>query len=163
MNDRNPPDARFRDGDPGPLMLRAQSAEDVSVISMLCQDAVLTSSDVTFDRRTRQLALLINRFRWEDAEAAEREGRTFERVRALLVIGDVTGVKSDGIDRGDQSAVVSLLAIGWVPGEDGTGRLMLEFAGDGTVAVDAECIAIDLRDVTRPHAAVAARKPDHAE
>ncbi|MFD1797527.1 DUF2948 family protein [Paracoccus aurantiacus] len=156
-------DASFTDVDPGPLMLRAEGPEDVSVLSMLVQDAVLTGGDMTFDRKRRQLAMLINRFRWEDAEYAAREGRDFERVRALLVISDITGIRSDGIDRGDRDEVLSLLALNWQPGEDGTGLLQLEFAGDGTIQIDAECISIDLRDVTRPYAAVSGHQPRHDE
>ena len=84
-------DASFHDADQGPLMLRAEAPEDVAVLSMLVQDAVLTGADVTFDRKRRQLAMLINRFRWEDVEDAQREGRPFERVRALLGIEAIFG------------------------------------------------------------------------
>ncbi|MFV0294252.1 MAG: DUF2948 family protein [Paracoccus sp. (in: a-proteobacteria)] len=154
-------DASFRDADPGPLMLRAEGGEDLSVMSMLVQDAVLTGADITFDRKRRQLAMLINRFRWEDVEAAQSEGREFERVRALLVISDITGIRSDGIDRNDGDAVLSLLAMVWQAGPDGTGRLSLEFAGDGTIMMDTECVSVDLRDVTRPYIAPSRQKPQH--
>lgn len=154
-------DASFHDAGPGPLMLRAEGAEDVTVLSALLQDAVLTGADITFDRRARQLAMLVNRFRWEDAADARREGRDFERVRALLVISDITGIRSDGIDRGDSDEVLSLLAMIWQPGEDGTGRLDLDFSGDGTIQIDVECVAIDLRDVTRPYVAVSGHMPKH--
>ncbi len=154
-------DASFHDVDAGPLTLRAERAEDISVLSMLVQDAVLTGTDLTFDRKRRQLALLINRFRWEDAEAAAGEGREFERVRALLVISDITGLRSDGIRRDDAEEVLSLLAMTWQPGEDGTGKILLEFAGDGTIAADVECITVDLRDVTRPYVANSGKMPRH--
>lgn len=154
-------DASFHDVDQGPLTLRAEGAEDISVLSMLVQDAVLTGTDLTFDRKRRQLALLINRFRWEDAEAAAREGRDFERVRAVLVISDITGLRSDGIKRDDPDEVLSLLALAWQPGEDGTGQLSLEFAGDGTIVADVECISIDMRDVTRPYVANSGHMPRH--
>ena len=154
-------DASFHDADQGPLMLRTEAPEDVAVLSMLVQDAVLTGADVTFDRKRRQLALLINRFRWEDVEDAQREGRPFERVRALLVVSDITGIRSDGIDRGDDDEVLSLLALQWLPGADGTGQLQLDFAGDGTIQVDAECITIDLRDVTQPYLAPSGHMPTH--
>jgi hypothetical protein len=154
-------DASFHDADQGPLMLRAEAPEDVAVLSMLVQDAVLTGADVTFDRKRRQLAMLINRFRWEDVEDAQREGRPFERVRALLVVSDITGIRSDGIDRGDDDEVLSLLALQWLPGADGTGQLQLDFAGDGTIQVDAECITIDLRDVTQPYLAPSGHMPTH--
>ncbi|ARJ68408.1 DUF2948 family protein [Paracoccus contaminans] len=155
-------DARFADADADrPLAIRAEDARDLAVLAALAQDAVLTAADMAWDARARRLSLLVSRFRWEDAEAARAEGRPFERVRALLVIGDVLRLRHDGIDRDDPGTVLSLLSLAWQPGPDGTGTLMLQFAGDGTVAVEAECISVDLRDVARPHRAVAGEIPRH--
>lgn len=156
-------DASFRDADPAPLALRVADAEDLLVVSALVQDAILPATEMSYDARQRQLALLLNRFRWEDAEAARREGRPFERVRAVLLISDVLRVSSDGIDRKDRDLVLELLALRWQPGEDGTGRLLLEFAGDGTLAVAVECLNLELRDVTQPYLAPSGRAPGHPE
>ena len=155
-------DASFSDADPRPLALRAEDEADLRVLSALVQDAVLTGAEIRHDRTARRLALLLTRFRWEDAPEARAQARDFERVRAVLVIGDVLGVTSDGVAR-DADTVLSLLAIRWLPGEDGTGRLSLDFAGDGTILVEAECINLDLRDVTRPHRAVSGKAPSHPE
>lgn len=155
-------DAGFFDADPGPLALKAEDEADLRIISALTQDAILPANEIAYDPKARRLALLINRFRWEDAEAARREGRDFERVRALLVVSDVLRLQSDGVDR-DADTVLELLTIGWEPGEDGTGRLLLEFAGDGTLAADVECINLDLRDVTRPYVAPSGKAPSHPE
>ena len=154
-------DARFTDADPAPLALMAQDAEDLAVISTLVQDSVLPVTEISYDMRQCQLALLLNRFRWEDAEQARRESRPYERVRAVLLVSDVQRVRSDGIDRGDSDLVLELLTLRWLPGEDGTGQLLLEFAGDGTLAVDAECLNVELRDVTRPYVAPSRRAPEH--
>lgn len=157
-------DARFSDADPDqPLALRAADADDLAVIAALVQDSVLTVGDIAWDRASRHFALLISRFRWEDAEAARAEGRPFERVRAVLAIGDVTRVRHDGIARDDRAMVLSLLDVSWRPGPDGTGTLLLQFAGDGTIAIDAECLSVDLRDVTRPHRAVSPDVPRHQD
>lgn len=156
-------DASFLDAGPDtPLALKAEDESDLRVLSALVQDAVLPANEISYDASARRLALLINRFRWEDAEAARREGREFERVRALLIISDVMRLQSDGLAR-DADTVLELLTIDWTAGEDGTGRLMLEFAGDGTLAADVECINLDLRDVTRPYAAPSGKAPYHPE
>ena len=63
-----------------------RSREDLAVISAFVQDAVAQTSEIAWTRRRHRFALLINRFRWEDKPAAERQGRPFERVQALLVI-----------------------------------------------------------------------------
>ena len=156
-------DARFADADPAPLALMAVDAGDLTVISALVQDAVLPAAEISYDARARQLALLLNRFRWEDAEQARREGRPYERVRAVLLLSDVQRVSSDGIDRKDRDLILELLALRWQPGEDGTGLLLLEFAGDGTLAVAVECLNVALRDVTQPYLAPSRREPGHDE
>lgn len=156
-------DASFHDADPAPLALRAADSEDLQVVATLTQDAILPVADISYDAHQRYLALLLNRFRWEDADQARRESRPYERVRALMVLSDVTRVRSDGIDRDDGDLLLELLDIRWQPGEDGTGRVLLEFAGDGTLAVDVECLNLDLRDVTRPYIAPSRQMPKHPD
>ncbi len=155
-------DARFADADPAPLHLGAADPDDLRVISAMVQDAVLSVSDIAFDRGARRLALLVNRFRWEDPAIAEGRAPA-ERVRALLLVGDAMAVRSEGFDQGDRELVLSLLSLDWQPGEDGTGRLALIFAGDGQIAVEAESINLDLRDVTAAYAAPSGRVPRHPE
>ncbi|MCT4333293.1 DUF2948 family protein [Paracoccus sp. YLB-12] len=155
-------DARFRDADPRPLALLAVDEDDLKIMSTLVQDAILPASEISYDPKARRLALLVNRFRWEDADQARAEGRPFERVRALLIVNDVQRLQSDGIDR-DADTVLALLALTWRPGQDGTGRLLLDFAGDGTLAADAECINVELRDVTRPYFAPSGKAPVHPD
>ncbi|MFG6083057.1 DUF2948 family protein [Paracoccus litorisediminis] len=156
-------DARFTDADPAPLALAAADMDDLTVISALVQDSILPVTEISYDMRQRQLALLLNRFRWEDAEQAKREDRPYERVRAVLLISDVQRVQSDGIDRADSDLILELLALKWEAGQDGTGRLHLEFAGDGTLVIDAECLNVELRDVTRPYIAPSRRAPEHPQ
>ncbi|RAP39713.1 hypothetical protein BYZ73_18940 [Rhodovulum viride] len=154
-------DARFEDGAERPLHLMAVEAGDLEVISALVQDAVLPVTEMRWDRPRRRFAALVNRFRWEDKEAAERRGRPFERVQAVLTVEDVTQVVSQGIDRSDPDLVLSLMAVTFEPGEDGTGRVVLTLAGDGAVALDVECLEVTLHDVTRPYAAPSGKAPRH--
>lgn len=154
-------DARFEDGAERPLHLKAYDAEELLVISALCQDAVLVASDMKWEPKARRLAFLINRFRWEDQAAAEARGRGYERVRSLLVISDVGTVSSQGVDRNDGDTVLSILSLNWAPGEDGTGRIELILAGDGAIAAKVECMDVTLKDVTRPYLAPSRRTPEH--
>ncbi len=156
-------DARFEDGGEHPLGLKAETAEDVAVISALAQDAVLAVTDMSWQPRARSLAFLINRFRWEDRAAAEARHRPYERVRALLVIDGVLSVASQGIDRKDADAVLSILAVEWKPGEDAAGRVEITLAGDGAIAADVECLDLTLKDVTRPYFAPSRKAPAHPE
>ncbi|MFN3937165.1 MAG: DUF2948 family protein [Gemmobacter sp.] len=156
-------DARFEDGAEAPLRLRAETPEDLPVLSALVQDAVFPAAEMRYDRRSRRFALLVNRFRWEDRTAAERQGRPFERVRTLLVVSDVTRVAVQGLDRRDADTVLSLLSIDWQPAEDGTGAITLTLAGDGAVRLEVECLDVALRDVTRPYVAPSRRMPRHPD
>lgn len=154
-------DARFEDGEVGPLNLVARDAEDLQVISALVQDAVLTGADLTFQKSKRRFACLINRFRWEDEAAAEASKRPYERVRAMLVIEDAGAVRSQGIDRGDPETVLSILSLDWAAGADGTGAVTLVLAGDGAVRVEVEALEVTLHDVTKPYLAPSRMKPGH--
>lgn len=156
-------DARFEDAEDAPLYLAAETAEDLKVIAALTQDAVFPIAEMRWQPRRRRFALLVNRFRWEDRNAAERGGRAYERVRSLLVIEGVLKVRSQGIDRGDKEMVLSLLDIGFEPAEDAAGQVMLTLAGDGAIALEVEALDVALKDVTRPYAAPSRRAPEHPE
>lgn len=152
-------DARFEDAGNEPVALKALDAEDLKVIAALTQDAVFPITEMTWDRRRRRFAVLLNRFRWE--EAGRR--RPPERVQSILVVEDALKVASQGIDLTDRDTVLSLLTLDWLPGEDGTGRLVFVLAGDGAVAVDVEALDVTLKDVTRPYVAPSRKAPGHPE
>ncbi|MBV7378932.1 DUF2948 family protein [Maritimibacter dapengensis] len=156
-------DARFEDGGDKPLRLMAVDAADLEVISTLVQDAVFPATEMSWRPKSREFALLLNRFRWEDASAAAAKGRDVERVQSVLLFGDVQKVQSQGVDKGDGDVVMSLLSLSWEPGEDGTGRIVLTLAGDGAIALDVETVDAKLRDVTRPYRAPSRKTPDHPE
>lgn len=150
-------DARFEDADEAPLRLRAFDIDDLAVVSALMQDAVLQGADMTWDRRGKRLALLVNRFRWE------RAARPPERVRAMLVIEGVEAVRSQGIVPGDADTVLSILSMGFEPGEAPSGEVVLTFAGDGVIAARVEALEAVLKDVTRPYVAPSGKVPEHRD
>lgn len=162
-------DARFEDGGERPLRLVAQDRADLGVLAALVQDAVLTGADLSWRPRERRFALLLNRFRWEDRDRAQADGRPVERVRSLLVFSDVRAVAHQGLDRRDADTVLSLLTVGYAPdpapedpdGPAGPGKVTLVFAGDGALALTVECLDAQLADVTRPYAAPSGRAPTH--
>jgi len=162
-------DARFEDGAEQPLRLIARDAADLAVISALVQDAVLTGADLRYTKARRRFSLLLNRFRWEDQAQAKASGRRFERVRSILDFADVAGVAHQGLDR-DGDTILSLLSVDFTPDAQvadgdpaGPGRVVLTFAGDGAVALDVECLEVELSDVTRPYAAPSGHVPSHAD
>jgi len=154
-------DAKFEDGQERPLHLKALDADDLQVIATLAQDAVFPATEIKWDRSHRRFGILLNRFRWEDAEAAHRGQRPFERVQSVLVFDDVVKVSSQRVPRGDVDTVLSLLEITFHAGVDGGGRIELTLAGDGGIALEVEAIDATLKDVTRPYLAPSGAQPVH--
>lgn len=155
-------DARFEDGAPAdqPLRLAVESVEDLRIASALLQDAVGTVGEISWMRRRRRLALLVNRFRWEDRKVAEAQRRPFERVRSAVLVDSVLSVKTRGIDPEDKNMTYALLGLSFDAEEDGAGRLVLQFAGDGDLALEVECLDLRVSDVSKPWVAKAGA-PDH--
>lgn len=156
-------DARFEDAGEQPLRLKALDAEDLAVLSGLAQDAVFPATEMTWDRSARRFAVLLNRFRWEDAPNAEARKRDYERVQSVLVIEDAMKVQTQGVDARDADTVLSLLNVAFEAGEDGTGHVLLTLAGDGAIRVAVEALEVVLKDVTRPYVAPSRSKPAHRD
>lgn len=152
-------DARFADGRSQPLHLKALEPDDLPVISALAQDAVFPASEMQWQAKKRRFAVLLNRFRWEDAIALQQP----ERVQALLVIDEAQKVASQGVPRGKEDVILSLLAVAFEPGEDGTGAVILTLAGDGAIRIEVEALDVTLKDVTKPYAAPSKTVPRHPE
>ncbi|PTQ75705.1 DUF2948 family protein [Celeribacter persicus] len=154
-------DARFEDGGERPLALKAMDTDDLTVISALVQDAVVPMGEISYDATHRRFALLINRFRWEDVEAAEKRRRPVERVQAVLMFEDVMSARSSGVPSGDKEMILSILTVTFAPAEDGMGTVEITLAGDGAIALDVEALDVTLKDVTRPYVAPSHKVPKH--
>lgn len=156
-------DATFEEGGEAPLNLGALTGEDLQVISSLTQDAVFPVTEMRWEAKRFRFALLLNRFRWEDSDAAKARGRAYERVQSLLVIDNVLSVASQGVDRSDRDIILSLLDVNFEPGDDGTGHVLLTLAGDGVLRLSVEALGVTLRDVTRPYQAPSGKAPGHGD
>lgn len=187
MNDKGPgtggtrtgEDARFEDApfSDRPLRLRAEALEDLEVISALTQDAVGKVAEAMFLPTKRRFVMLLNRFRWEDADRAIHERRPYERVRSALTIEDVLAVRARGVRREDRDGVVVILSLGHTPADEvpagngegdpdssgpGPGTLTVTCAGDTVFSLEVEALSVSLTDLTRPWQAKAGQ-PDHPE
>lgn len=126
------------------LKLLALDAEDLAVVSAHLQDAVFKTDGLAFDARQHVFSVVVNRFVWENAAS---RGKSFERRRAVVAFKRVNAVRSIGIDRKDTSAVFSLLAINFTPkGEGPEGTLEVVLSGNASVALDVECVEVQLAD-----------------
>ena len=154
-------DATFEEGAEEPLRLLAVDADDLKVLAALVQDAVFPASEMRWLPRRRQFAVLVNRFRWEDRDNAERQHRPYERVQTLLVVDSVLKVRSSGFDHGDRDLVLSLLDITFTVTDPPAGTVEMVLAGDGAIRLEVEALEVLLKDVTRPYVAPSHKAPQH--
>jgi hypothetical protein len=140
----------------GMLKLMAEDQSDLDIIAAAAQDALLRVGDISYDKKARRFAVLINRFRWEQAD-----GRApFERIRSALSFEGVLSVKSRKVRMDAPDAVASLLSIGFTPdAEPPGGNVRLVLAGGGEIALEVECLDALLLDVGA--AWRTPRRPDH--
>jgi len=133
-------------------VLAAQDAEDLQIISARLQDAVARVRDLVWLPQSHRFAALFNRFKWESAEA-RKNGNL--RVRTGLHFDNVKSAKSVKIARGNVNAVLSLLAIQYLPngGDDPGGTVVLVFSGGGAIRLDVESIDAGLSDISGEWAA----------
>jgi hypothetical protein len=124
-----------------PLRLLAFDADDLSVVSMHLQDAVLRASDVAFLAREQRFALVCDRFDWGVADAGacarRRTGLRFERVRA---------VKSRDVPQGSEMPL-QLLALRFEPDTAPGGIIELVFAGGAGLRLEVDCIEAAMDDL----------------
>jgi hypothetical protein len=134
-----------------PLRLLAEDADDLHIISVALQDAIMRPVDIVWEPSGRRVTLKLSRFCWEC-------GGT--RVMAAMQFGDVIAVKSRRLPRLPESAL-ELLAMDFEPGEAPGGRVVMMFAGGGDLRIDVECLDAVLTDLSERWPAKLA--PTHLE
>ncbi len=129
------------------LRLKAEDAEDLQVLAAYLQDAVVLVKDIAYLPATRRLALVANRFCWEDEMGIEPSGRTHKRARTGLHFDNVEKVRSRNIEQDRQDGVLNLLTIGFEEATAPSGSIVLTFSGDGEIRIDVEALDAHLADM----------------
>ena len=122
------------------LRLTARDTEDLKVISAHMQDALVRLADIRYLSKTRQFALVANRFAWEQQPSSERS-------RTGLHFEHVISVKQQGIQGLKGDSILSLLAITFEPGQDPSGTVVLTFSADCTIRLGVEYLDLQLKDL----------------
>ncbi|MCY4259184.1 MAG: DUF2948 family protein [Rhodobacteraceae bacterium] len=154
-------DERFPSFEEMPLKLIATDRQDLDVVSALLQDALFARLDLTYSESHREMAILLNRFRWEMMPDAAPRRQKPERVRAVFLIRDVMALESNLPARTVNTMPFSVLAIEFMPNEGCEGCLHIKLAGNWDIRATVECINLTLTDVTVPYAAPSGRIPAH--
>jgi hypothetical protein len=134
------------------LLLRAETPDDLIILSACVQDMVVKLADIAWQPGQRRLVLLGNRFRWEDMARGPKTG-TVSRVRSGLRFDFVERVQRRNWPT-QRDAVLPLLAVTF---EDG--GLVLSFGGGAMLRLWQEVLDVTLEDVSGPWGA--AGVPDH--
>ncbi|MEO0637861.1 MAG: DUF2948 family protein [Pseudomonadota bacterium] len=144
--------------------LMALDGDDLTVISAHVQDAVTQAARFEYDAKSKSFAFDMNRFVWEQAAPktwwpfGSQGSEAGERRNAVLHFARVEGVETQGLTLGSTDTL-SLLSVGFMPGEDPSGTIELTFAGEAAVRLRVECVEAMLTDMGGAWAAVA--RPSH--
>jgi len=154
-------DARFEDGEDKPLNIGAFDKRDLEVISSLIQDSIFPVSELKWFSSADKLALLINRFRWEDKSSAQLQDRKVERVQSLLMISHVKSISSSGFSPNQKDKILSILSTSFDGEDGGSGNILIVLSGNGGIRVEVDALEMNLRDVTMPYIAPSGISPEH--
>ena len=153
-------DASFLEGADSALYLGAFTRDDVEVISTILQDGIFFINDLAWFKKKRQVAVLVNRFRWENKSEYTDKNSTPERVKSLLIIDNVLNISSQGIDRSDSSAPLNLLNLDLKKTKKNI-FLTLLLSNFGAIRFELDAIELSIKDVTRPYKANSENIPFH--
>ena len=122
------------------LRLTAQDTEDLKVISAHMQDALVRLADIRYLSKTRQFALVANRFAWEQQTSSERR-------RTGLHFEHVISVKQQGIQGLKGDTILSLLSISFEPSNEPSGTVLLTFSAGAIIRLEVEYLDLKLKDL----------------
>lgn len=124
------------------LKLIALDREGLGVISAQAQDTCLRRGDLRWLPGQKRFLVSGMRYDWVGAE----EGRA-ERVGSVLRFDRVLKVSHLGLDEGDKSRVLNLLAVTFEMTDPPSGMVLLAFADGAVVRLEVECLEVELADI----------------
>lgn len=122
------------------LRLTANDGDDLAVISAQMQDAVIKLSDINFNVKRRQFAMVANRFAWDARPQKIRR-------RSGLHFDSVLGVKKSGLANVGDETVLSLLSIDFTPTDAPAGYIILAFSAGHQLRLEIECLDVTMSDL----------------
>jgi hypothetical protein len=166
--------------------VRAESLEDLEIISAMLQDAIVPISEIAWRRMDNRFVMITQRFRWEKAvrdgaaddgpdalgdaprpSAADDGGNDgensepaptdwFERITCALRFENVTAVRANGIDLANRGQMLELLSL-----HLGDGGLDLAFADGKTIRLSISSLSCHAEDIGQPWPTTL--RPEHPE
>lgn len=143
------------------LKLIALDSEDLSVLSVHLQDAVVAVGEMAYLPAEHRFVLLANRFDWEEAVLAEVQAEAAAtgtatltkapapcvRRRAGMRFERVLGARVRGIDLTERTAILNLLAVTFEEADAPSGVVTFLFSGGSELQLTVECLEVGLEDL----------------
>ncbi len=114
------------------LQLAISDADDIAVLSSLMQDCLLSLCDMQYIKTDKILAMIVNRFCWEDIDDNCHIGG-YHRTHSILYFNNIDGIKTRNIDINNKDAIHNLLAINY---DDISNIIDFNFAGGGEIRLN---------------------------
>ena len=133
------------------LKLIALDQDQLTILSSLTQDSIIKADDIGYDKSSKRLALLMNRYRHEESESS--------RIRSALHFDYVDSIKFLGIDLGSSKDILVLLTIKFITTSKPSGSIFLEFSDNKSLTFNVENIEAFLTDIGESW--VISNKPIH--
>ena len=121
------------------LKLIALDQDQLTILSSLTQDSIIKADDIGYDKSSKRLALLMNRYRHEESESS--------RIRSALHFDYVDSIKFLGIDLGSSKDILVLLTIKFITTSKPSGSIFLEFSDNKSLTFNVENIETFLTDI----------------
>lgn len=123
-----------------PLRVMAHDKEDLEVLSVLMQDALIPLSGMDFDKKAGIFKLCTSRYRWDLKIQGSKDS---ERIHSGITFHDVEGVAFRGFSRTEkQEHSLELLALQYE-----APYIYLTFSGNAEIRLTVREIHVRLKDV----------------
>lgn len=127
-----------------PLKIKAQSHDDLKIISGLLQDALLPVTGLKYFPKAKQFQILANRFRHE-LEPDDHEGDlVYYRTHSGICFDHVHKIRHKGFDHKDPTHFLNLLAVN---SNEDTNEIDLICSDHATIRLHTEKVLCHLGDL----------------
>ena len=130
------------------LKLNATTTEDLKVISAHLQDSITQPGNIVHLKKNRILLIQLNRFMWEDVEKGVF--RKNKRILCILKFENVLSVYSKNLNQKKKDHFLDFLAIESKLLSDKSYDIILHFAENKLIKINAEVIDCFLDDQGEP-------------
>lgn len=137
-----------------PLALKVTTFEEVDLLSVYLQDALLTVENIDFEEEQSSFTMILNRFCWEKL-GTDKPENSIVRVNTGLRFNNVKRVQQKNLSKSSPQHIISFLAISTI----NENIIDLKFSEGVVIRLHVTDLSAFVADLTEPYHA--ARVPEH--